>query len=105
MTHRVPLPAWHGAAVAVPPPDVRPGAWAGAPSALLVDGVFWLAYRLRRPLGEGRGYANVVARSDDGVHFETVATVERDAFGAESLERPSLVITPEGTWRLYVRCA
>ncbi len=30
------------------------------------DGTFWLAYRLRRPVGVGRGYANVVARSDDG---------------------------------------
>ena len=105
MTHPVPLPVWDGAAVVVPPPDGRPGAWAGAPSALLVDGVFYLAYRLRRPVGEGRGFANVVARSEDGVHFETLCVVERDAFGAESLERPALALTPEGRWRLYVSCA
>lgn len=105
MIETVPLPAWGGAAVVVSPPEDRPGAWAGAPSALLVDGVFWLAYRLRRPVGEGRGYANVVARSQDGVKFETVAVVERDAFGADSLERPALALTPDGTWRLYVSCA
>jgi hypothetical protein len=91
--------------VVLAPEDPRPGAWAGGPSAQLVDGTWWLAYRLRRPLGEGRGHANVVARSDDGVHFTPVAEVGKDAFGAESLERPALVRTAEGTWRLYVSCA
>ena len=68
----------------------------------LVDGVWWLAYRMRRPLGEGRGFANVVARSDDGVRFEPVVGLGREAFGAESLERPALVHTPDGRWRLAV---
>jgi hypothetical protein len=49
--------------------------------------------------------ANVVARSTDGVRFEPVAEVTKDRFGAESLERPALVHTPEGRWRLYVSCA
>lgn len=89
----------------VAPPSGTPGAWAGAPSAVLVDGVYWLAYRLRRPMGKGRGYANVVARSDDGAHFDTVAVVQRDAFAAESLERPTLTHTADGRWRLYVSCA
>jgi len=40
-----------------------------------------------------------------GVRLLRGPTVERDAFGAESLERPSLVATPDGTWRLYVSCA
>jgi hypothetical protein len=96
---------WDEADVAVVPEDLRPGGWAGGPSALLVDGVWWLAYRLRRPVGEGRGYANVIARSDDGVRFEQVVRIARDDFGAESLERPALVHTPEGRWRLYVSCA
>ncbi|MGY1616231.1 hypothetical protein ACI797_05745 [Geodermatophilus sp. SYSU D00691] len=96
---------WDDAAVVAEPDDPRPGAWAGAPSALLVDGVWWLAYRLRRPIGEGRGYGNVVARSSDGVHFEPVTTLSSARFGAESLERPALVRTPEGRWRLYVSCA
>ncbi len=69
------------------------------------DGTFWLVYRLRRPVGAGRGYANVVARSDDGERFETVAELGREAFDCESLERPALVALPDGTWRLYVSCA
>ncbi len=96
---------WSDSALVVPPEDGRPGSWAGAPSALLVDGTWWLAYRLRRPIGEGRGYANVVARSADGVRFEPVVRVTSDAFRSESLERPALVRTPEGAWRLYVSCA
>ncbi|WP_433802447.1 hypothetical protein [Actinomycetospora sp. CA-084318] len=101
----VPLPDGAAAAVVVPPPDDGPGTWAGAPSALRHDGAVYLAYRLRRPEGEGRGYAVVVARSDDGVSFEVLAVVEKERFGAESLERPALVVTPAGRWRLYVSCA
>ena len=100
-----PLPRWDGAAIVVSPPQDGVGAWAGAPSALLVDGTFYLAYRLRRPLGQGRGYANVIARSADGVRFEPLAVLSKDTFGAESLERPALVRTPEGRWRVYVSCA
>jgi hypothetical protein len=96
---------WSEAEVVVAPGDPRPGAWAGGPSAQLVDGTWWLAYRLRRPVGEGRGYANVVARSDDGVRFTPVVELGKDAFGAESLERPALVHTPDGRWRIYVSCA
>ena len=101
----LPGPFWSSAEVVLEPEDPRPGSWAGGPSVQLVDGTWWLAYRLRRPVGEGRGFANVVARSDDGVRFTPVVAVGKDAFGAESLERPALVRTPEGRWRLYVSCA
>lgn len=105
-TPHAPLPRCDdGATVVVPPPQDGTGAWAGAPSALLVDGTFYLAYRLRRPPGQGRGYANVIARSDDGVRFETLAVLSKDSFGAESLERPALIRTPGGRWRVYVSCA
>jgi len=67
----------HQSSVVVEPPSAGAGSWAGAPSALLVDGMYWLAYRLREPIG--RGFANVVARSDDGVTFEPVAQVQREA--------------------------
>lgn len=87
------------------PDDPRPGSWAGGPSALFVDGTWWLAWRLRRPVGEGRGFANVVGRSTDGVHFTPVVTVLRESFACDSLERPALVRTPDGRWRLYVSCA
>ena len=94
------------ATVVAEPEDPGPGAWAGASSALRDDeGVWWLAYRLRRPLGKGRGIANVVARSADGVRFEPVTQVTSAALGAESLERSALVRTAAGRWRLYVSCA
>ncbi|SSC23442.1 Glycosyl hydrolase, five-bladed beta-propellor domain superfamily protein, partial [Klenkia terrae] len=93
------------AALVLAPEDPRPGSWAGGPSAQFVAGTWWVAYRLRRPVGEGRGFANVVARSTDGVHLTPVATVLRESFACDSLERPALVHTPEGRWRLYVSCA
>jgi len=89
----------------VPAPAAGAGNWAGAASAVLVDGEFWLAYRVRRPLHEGRGVSVVVARSTDGVLFEPVTEVFRDQFGAESFERPVILQRPDGGWRLYVSCA
>jgi hypothetical protein len=101
----LPLPRWEEPVVVVEPPGDEPGAWAGAPSSIVADGWVYLAYRLRLPIGEGRGIANVVARSRDGLSFETVAEVGKDRFAAESLERPALVHTPDGKWRLYVSVA
>jgi hypothetical protein len=91
--------------LAIAPPGTGPGTWAGAPSAARGDEEIYLAYRLRRPQGRGRGYAVVVARSADGVHFETVLTIGREELGAESLERPAIVRAPDGSWRLYLSCA
>jgi len=101
----VPRPRYDRSVVVVEPPAGGPGAWAGAPGALLVDGVYYLAYRMRRPIGMGRGISNVLARSTDGVQFEQIAVVNRDSFGAESLQRPAITMTPQGRWRLYVSCA
>lgn len=89
----------------VDPPGEGVGFWAGGPSAVHQDGTFWLAYRLRRPVTEGRGYANVVARSEDGVAFTEVARVTSEQFACASLERPALVPLPRGGWRLYVSCS
>ena len=100
-----PLPSLVDSVLVVAPPDSGPGSWAGAPSAVLSEGVVHLAYRLRRPIGMGRGIRNVVASSTDGVHFRTVAEVSSTMFDAASLERPALVRTPDGRWRLYVSCA
>jgi hypothetical protein len=91
--------------VVVKAPAAGPGNWAGAPSAVLVDGVYWLAFRVRQPLDQGRGVAVVVARSDDGVEFTRVTEVSREQFGAESLERPALVNLGSRGWRLYLSCA
>src|SRR6516162_10791700 len=99
------LPRPDESTVVIAPPAPGPGYWAGAPSAALGDDGIYLAYRLRRPIGAGRGYAIAVARSADGVRFETVTTVAREAIGAESLERPGLVRDGSGRWRLYLSCA
>ncbi len=93
------------ATVVVPAPDAGPGNWTGAPAAIWSDGCYWLAYRTRRPLDAGRGVATVVARSLDGRSFDPVAEVHRDAFGAESFERPALARLYDGGWRLYLSCA
>ena len=93
------------ATVVVDPPGSGTGFWAGGPSVVHSDGVFHLAYRVRRPVDQGRGYANVVARSTDGVHFDTVATVLATTFACASLERPALVRRADGGWRLYVSCS
>jgi hypothetical protein len=99
----LPLPGSGRVTVAVPAPGTGPGCWAGAPSAALDDdGAVLLAYRVRDP--QRRGGAVVIARAADGERFEPLATLTKDRFGAESLERPALVRL-DGGWRLYVCCA
>ena len=51
-----------------------------------------------------RGGSVVLARTRDGERLEPVAELDKDRFGAESLERPALVRTGAG-WRLYLSCA
>ncbi len=89
--------------VAVEPPGSEPGSWSGAPSAVFDGAEFVLAYRLRR--GPRRGYAVAVARSADGVNFQTMQLIAKEDMDAESLERPALVRTSAGGWRLYLSCA
>ena len=87
----------------MPAPGSGPGFWAGAPAAAVADdGSIVLAYRVRRGLGTGGGAETVVARSDDGETYSIVATLDRARFGAMSMERPSIVRTGDGRWRLYV---
>lgn len=97
-----PLPGAEGV-VAVPAPAPGPQNWAGAPTAALEeDGSFVVAYRVR---WSGPQDANVIARSPDGEHFETVATLDKERFGTAMVERPALVRTDSGRWRLYICCA
>lgn len=100
-----PLPSLDRSRLVAGPPGDGPGYWAGAPSACVADGILYVAYRLRRPVGKGRGYAVVVARSVDGERLETLSVIESHRLGAESLERPALLRGPGRTWRLYVSCA
>jgi hypothetical protein len=101
-----PLPGSGDATIAVPAPRPGTGYWAGSPGAALYeDGTFVIAYRIREGVGPEDGASTVVARSEDGEHFNTVATLEKSRFGAMSMERPAIVRTDSGRWRLYVCCA
>lgn len=91
--------------MAIEAPGDEPGTWAGAPSAVRDGDQIVLAYRLRRPIGQGRGYAIAIARSADGVEFETIQVITKAEMDTESLERPTLVRTSAGKWRLYLSCA
>src|SRR5580658_6096942 len=99
------LPCPERGAIAVQAPGSGPGYWAGGPCAIAGDGEVFLAYRLRKPAGRGRGYAVTVARSADGERFSTLLSIGKEEMATESLERPALVRTPEGRWRLYLSCA
>jgi hypothetical protein len=100
-----PAPRPERSRVVVPPPQNGEGFWAGAPTACERDGVIYLAYRLRRPVGQGRGYAVVVARSLDGETLETLTVIRQEDMRTDSLERPALTVTEDGIWRLYLSCA
>ena len=77
------------ATIAIPAPGAGRGFWAGGPSAVAADGGFYLACRLRRPVGSGRGYAVAIAFSPDGVHFdEPLKVITSGEADTESLERP-----------------
>src|SRR6516225_4647841 len=99
------LPRLDGSAVVVTPPGAGRGYWAGGPSAVAAEDGIYLAYRLRRPIGHGRGYAVVLAFARDAVNFEPLALIGKEAVDTESLERPELVQLPDGRWRLYLSCA
>jgi hypothetical protein len=96
-----PLPGTDSATVVVPAPGPGPQRWAGAPSAALdTDGSVLLAYRLRAEQD-----VNLIAHSTDGEHFTTIGMLTPDRFDAAMVERPALIRTPAGRWRLYVSCA
>jgi hypothetical protein len=79
------------------------GYWAGASSAALdEDGSYVVAYRVRN--GHDGIDQTVVARSPDGEVFTTVAILDQTRFGAQWMERPALVRTAPGRWRLYTCC-
>jgi len=96
-----PLPGMGRAVVAVPAPGDGPGYWAGASSAALdEDGSLVVGYRVRN--GHDGIDQTVIARSPDGESLTTVATLDQSRFGAQWMERPAVVRTEQGRWRLYV---
>lgn len=95
--------------VVLEPDNDTPEWWAGAPSvARGDDGTFYLAARMREgnsPRGK-RGYEVRILAGADGVRFEPVHHILRDAAGVIGFERPALVRDPEtGAFRLYGCCA
>ena len=96
-----PLPGSARSELAAAAPGSGPQHWAGSSSAALDDdGSFVVAYRLRATADDYA--ATVVSRSEHGANLETVVTLDKDRFGAMSMERPALVRTEDGRWRLYV---
>jgi hypothetical protein len=102
----LPLPQWENSQPVLHAAHGA-GNWIGAASALIHDDYIYLAYRDRHPVDMGRGNRAFVARSpiDDGVHFETLCSIDKAEMDAESLERPALDVTPDGAWELYLSCA
>jgi hypothetical protein len=72
-------------------------------AVLDADGTFVVAYRVRST--KRRGMALVLARSAGDERLVAVACLDKARFGAESLQRPALVRSEAGRWRLYVSCA
>ena len=98
-----PLPGMGTPVVVAPAPGEGPGYWAGASCAVLAEsGGYVIGYRVRN--GHDGVDQNVIARSSDGETFTTVAVLDQNQFGAQWLERPALVRTLEGRWRLFVCC-
>lgn len=96
-----PLPGSAPSEIAATAPGVGPQHWAGSSSAAVDDdGSFVVAYRVRATPEDYA--ATVVARTGDGAGLETVVALDKDRFGAMSMERPALLRTETGRWRIYV---
>ncbi len=98
----LPLPGTGRVAIAVPAPGAGPGRWAGASAALGAGG--GIVIGLPRPLGRsaGRRHGSRARNRRRAPHHVGDAGAR---FSAESLERPALLRTETGRWRLYVCCA
>src|ERR1700676_4609200 len=90
------VPRPDNACIAITAPGSGFGFWAGGPSAVAADDGVYLAYRLRRPIGQGRGDAVAIAFARDGVNFgDPIAVVSSGEMDTDSLERPELVRLPD----------
>ena len=105
MAGRAPLFDPSGGWVVKDPPGKGKGNWAGAPSSFYdeEEGRFFLPYRLRKPLTEGRGYLTCVAESKDAREFNETWTGKAAEFDSPSIERSALIKAPEGGHRSQPR--
>lgn len=94
-----------GGTVVLTPEHGEAGYWIGCPGILRDHhrDRFLLTYRERRPRGaeQERGWRCAIAESDDGVTFHDIWAVEKDELGTSSMERFSLLPTPDG-YALYL---
>lgn len=79
--------------------------WAGAPSAFhdAETGETWLAVRMRTAEGQrgSLGYEIRILKSTNKRDFSVVRKIHREELGVPVVERPALVKTPDGKFRLY----
>lgn len=97
------LPDLNSYRVIARPEGEGKGFWAGGCSSLKdTRGKIWLTYRLRNP--EKRGHKLCIAKSLDGVNFQTVKEINKNHFeNIESLERASILQDPStGRYKLYL---
>lgn len=82
------------------------GYWVGGPGVMwdAPTNAYFLTYRRRRPAGTtpGRGYLSVIARSDDGIHFEDILAIHQDQLDTLSIERTCLRRLGDDLWALYI---
>lgn len=92
--------------VVMEPESAGAGYWVGCPGVLYEPQRqrFLLTYRQRRPRGVGseRGWRCAIAESTDGLHFSDVWSVTKEEIGTSSMERFSLLPTPDGGYLLYI---
>lgn len=81
------------------------GYWVGGHNVIFDPDAqkFYLYYRVRQPLGKGRGGICRIAESTDGVAFHDIWEATKEQLDAESIEVGSLIKDPDsGRWRLYL---
>ena len=81
------------------------GYWVGGYSVVFdpAGKKFYLYYRVRSPLGKGRGVKCRIAESKDGVKFTDIWEATKEELDAESIEVASPIKDPAtGRCRLYI---
>lgn len=88
------------------PLSQEPGYWTGAPGIYydIASASYYLIMRWRRPRGvmPDRGAEIHLARSWDGLHFDTIWKAERTEIDSPSIERCAILRLPDKKWGLLV---
>lgn len=88
------------------PENDEAGYWVGAPGAFYdaSTGDYYLLYRVRRPRGvePDRGAEVHLARSRDGLQFDTIWSCTKEELGTASIERNAVRRLDDGRYALYL---